>query len=128
MKWLRVLHTLSFTAFNLIYVVYFIMDRCYPDLDVDVKMAVGLVSIICLLIVFIIDLLEALIDIVDNFIEKVRYVCCKKSQTQPSEPQNPGIVEEIVPFSTATNMLKNYSDPNPKALNRVRALKKKTLG
>ena len=65
-KWLRVLHTLSFIAFNLIYVVYFVIDRCYPDLDVDVKLLLGNVSISCLISIYVLDVFQAFIDIGDK--------------------------------------------------------------
>ena len=67
MCWLRILHTLFFLTFNAIYIIYYIIEIHYPDVDVDIMFKVGNASILSLFGVYILDLLQVVIDLGDIF-------------------------------------------------------------
>lgn len=77
-NWLRIIHTLLFMLFNFIYIGYFIIDRYFKHMDIDIVLRIGNVSMISLLCIYVCDLLLAVIDIGDKVIEKFMNVFCKK--------------------------------------------------
>lgn len=65
-NWIRILHTFIFMLFNVLYLIYFIIDRYFPSTDTDIILRIGNVSMISLLAIYSCDLLFALIDIGDK--------------------------------------------------------------
>lgn len=65
-NWIRILHTFLFMLFNLIYIPYFLIDKYFNDMNVDIKLRIGNISMISLLCIYVCDLLLALIDIGDK--------------------------------------------------------------
>ncbi len=64
-NWVRIIHTILFLVFNLMYQVYYIIDKYYPGLEEDIKLRIGNVSMVTLMGIYIGDIILTLIDIGD---------------------------------------------------------------
>lgn len=78
LKYLRIIHTVSFLLFNAIYVVYYLIQEYLQDIDVEIKLRLGNVSMGLLLLIYLLDLVQLVIDMVDETLEKIMSVCPKK--------------------------------------------------
>lgn len=80
LKYLRLIHTICFMIYNLLYVVFFLLDYYYPNLDVKILLIIGTTTIAILLLIYLLDLTQAIIDIGDKIYEKIQPMLCPKNK------------------------------------------------
>lgn len=68
--------------FNILYQVYYILEEYFPNTDAESKLRLGNVSMATLLGIYVIDLIQAIIDIGDIIYEKMSYIFCRKKKFQ----------------------------------------------
>ena len=78
LKYLRVIHTFTFMLYNMMYIGYYIIEKYWEDIDVEIKLRLGNVSMGLLILIYLLDLVQLVIDIGEEVWSKITGMFKKK--------------------------------------------------